>query len=81
MNRAEIKEIKELDERKDPILRRKREARNLRGQGKFVERNLLTRYKKVQLPQRSKVTWKGLKEEVIIACNIHQLKKKLDKYR
>ena len=43
-----------------------------------VKRNLLEKY---SFPQRSIDTWNGLKEEVIIAKNIQQLKEKLDKYR
>ena len=37
--------------------------------------------KKYSFPQKSIDTWNGLKEEVIMAKNVHQLKEKLDKYR
>ena len=37
--------------------------------------------KKYSFPQRSIDTWNGLKEEVIMAKNVHQLKEKLYKYR
>ena len=44
-------------------------------------RNLLEQYKKVQFSQRNIDTWNELKEEVIMAKNVHELKKKQDKYR
>ena len=47
---------------------------------KIAKRNLLERYKKVQFPQSSVDTWNGLKEEVLMAKNVHQLKEKLDKW-
>ena len=37
--------------------------------------------KHYSFPQSSIDTWNGLKEEVIMASNVHQLKEKLDKYR
>ena len=52
-------------DRKDQLLRRK-EARYLREQEKKCEK---------------KFAWNGLKEEVIMAKNVQQLKEKLDKYR
>ena len=36
---------------------------------------------KSSFSQRSIDTWNGLKEEVIMAKNVHQLKEKLNKYR
>ena len=36
--------------------------------------------KKYSFPQRNIDTWNGLKEEVIMAKNVHQLKEKLDKH-
>ena len=50
--------------------------------GDLAKRNLLERYKKIQFSlQRSIDSCNGLKEEVIMANNLHQLKEKLDKYR
>ena len=46
-----------------------------------MKRNLLERYKIIVFPQKSIDTWNGLKEEMIMANNLHQLKEKLDKYR
>ena len=37
--------------------------------------------KKYSFPQRNIDTWNGLKEVVIMAKNVHQLKEKLDQYR
>ena len=37
--------------------------------------------KKYSFPRRSIDTWNGLKEEVIMTKNVHQLKEKLNKYR
>ena len=37
--------------------------------------------KKYSFLQKSIDTWNGLKEEMIMAKNVHQLKEKLDKYR
>ena len=71
----------ERTDRKYLILRRKGEARYLRGQKKNSKRNLLERYKKVQFSQRNIDTWSGMKEKVIMAKNVHQLKEKLKKYR
>ena len=76
MNNLEETNIKHL------ILRKKGEARYLRRQEKIAKSNLLVRYKESTVfPQRSIDTWNGLKEEVIMAKNVHQLKEKLDKYR
>ena len=37
---------------------------------------------KYSFPERSTInTWNGLKEEMIMAKNLHELKQKLDKYR
>ena len=67
--------LKETD-RKNLILRRKGDARYLRGQKKIAKRNLLER------PQRSIDTWNGLKKVMIMAKNVlHQLTEKLFKYR
>ena len=64
------------------MLRRKEEARNLRGHKKKLhERIYLNDTKKYSCPQRSIYTWNGLKEEVILVKNAHQLNEKLDKYR
>ena len=68
--------------REDLILRRKREARNFRGHKKILHKGIcLKDTKKYNFPQRSIDTWNGLKKEVIMAKNVHQLKEKLDKYR
>ena len=68
-------------DRKDIILRRKGEARNLRGHKKKLQKGIyLNNTKKYNFPQRSIDTWNGLKE-VIVAKYVHQLKNKLDKYR
>ena len=57
-------------------------ARNLRGHKKKLQKEIcLNDTKKYSFPQRSIDTWNGLKEEVIIAKNVHELKEKLDKYR
>ena len=46
----ELMNLEETD-RRDLILRRKGEVRNLRGQEKIAKRNLLERYKKVVFPK------------------------------
>ena len=56
-------------------------VRNLRGQEKLQKGICLNDTKKYSFPQRSIDTWNGLKEEVIMAKNVHQRKEKLDKYR
>ena len=72
----------EETERKDLILKRKRKVRNLRGHKKKLQKEICLNYtKKYSFPQRSIGNWNGLKEEVILAKNVHQLKEKLDKYR
>ena len=72
----------EETDRKDLILRRKGEARNLRGHKKKLQKGIcLNNTKKYSFLQRNIDTWKGLKEEVIMAKNVHQLKEKLDKYK
>ena len=69
----------EETDREDLILRRKGEARNLRGDKKILHKGIcLKDTKKHSFPQRSIDTWNGLKEEVIMAKNVHQLKEKLD---
>ena len=72
----------EETERKDLILTRKGAARNLRGHKKILHKGIcLKNTKMYSFPQRSIDTWNGLKEEVIMAMNAHQLKEKLDKSR
>ena len=51
---------KETD-RKDLLMKRKGKTRCLRRHKKNAKRNLLKRYKKVQLSQRNIYTWSGLK--------------------
>ena len=76
MNNLEEKNRKEL------ILRRKGDARNLRGHKKKLQKGIcLNGIKKYSFPQRSIDTWNRLKEELIMAKNVHQLKEKLEKYR
>ena len=50
-------------------------------QEKIAKRNLLEPQKKYSFPLRSIDTWNGLKEEVIMAKNVQQLKERPDKYR
>ena len=72
----------EETDRKDLILRRKGETRKLNGHKKNCKKGIcLNDTKKYSFPQRYIDTWNGLKEEVIMAKNIHQLKEKLDNYR
>ena len=72
----------EETDRKDLILRKKGEAKNLRGHKKMLHKGIcLKDTKEYSFTQRSIDTWNGLKEEVIMAKNVHQLKEKLDKYR
>ena len=72
----------EETDRKDLILRRKGEAKNLRGHNKILHKGIcLKDTKNYSFSQRSIDTWNGLKEEVIMAKNVHQLKEKLNKYR
>ena len=72
----------EETDRKDLILRRKGEARNLKGHKKKMQKGIcLKDTKKYSFPQRSIDTWNGLKENVIMAKNVHQLKEKLNNYR
>ena len=72
----------EKTDRKELILRRKGEGRNLRGHTKKLLKGIcLNDTKKYSFPQRSIDTWNGLREEVTMAKNVHQLKEKLDKYR
>ena len=72
----------EETDRKDLILRTKGESRNLRGHKKILQKGICLKYtKKYSFLQRSIDTWNGLKEEVIMAKNVHQLKEKLDEYR
>ena len=64
----------EKTDRKDLILRRKVEARNLRGHKKILQKGkCLNDTKKYSFPQRSIDIWNGLKEEVIMTKNAHQL--------
>ena len=70
----------EETDRKELILRRKGEATNLRRR-KNCKRICLNNTKEFSFPQRSIDNWNGLKKEVIMAKNVHQLKEKLDKYR
>ena len=66
--------LEEID-REDLILRRKGKARNLREHKKILHKGIcLKDTKKYSFPQRSIDTWNGLKEEVIMAKNVHQLK-------
>ena len=58
----------EETDRKDLILRRKREAGYLRGQEKMRRRICLNDKKKFL--QRNIVTWNGLKEEMIMTKNV-----------
>ena len=54
----------------------------MRGHKKILHKEIgLKDTKKYSFPQRSIDTWNGLKEEVIMAKNLHQLKEKLDIYR
>ncbi len=54
----------------------------MRGRSrKLRKRRCLNNTKKYRFPHRSVEVWNGLKEEVIEAKNINQLKEKLDKYR
>ena len=72
----------EETDRKDLILRTKGESRNLRGHKKILQKGIsLNNLKKYSFPPKSINIWNGLKEEVIMAKNVHQLKEKLDKYR
>ena len=69
-------------DKKDLILRRKGEARNLRGYKKELQKEIcLNVTKKYSFPQSSIDTWNRLKGDVMMARNIHQLKEKLDKFR
>ena len=43
-----------------------------------MEKKILKKY---SFPQRNIDTWNRLKEEVIMAKNVHQLKEKQDNYR
>ena len=53
----------------------------MRGHKKILHKGIcLKDTKKYSFPQ-SIDAWNGLKEEVIMAKNVHQLKDKLDKYR
>ena len=70
----------EETDRQDLILRRKGEAGNLRTQEKkLVKEICLSDTKNYSFPQRSINTWNGLKKELIMTKNVHQLKEKLDK--
>ena len=60
---------------------KKGEVKNLREHKKLQKGICLNDTKKYSFPQRSIDTWNGMKEEVIMAKNVHQLKEKLDKYR
>ena len=62
------------------IMKRKGKPRYLRVK-KFQKGICLKNIKTYGYPQRIINTWNGLKEEVIMAKNVHQLKEKLDKYR
>ena len=72
----------EETDRKDLKLRRKGEARYLKGYKKKLQKGICLNNtkKKYSFPQRSIDTWNGLKEQVIMAKNVHQLKEKLVKY-
>ena len=71
-----------MKHRKDLIMKRKGEARNLMGhKKKFQKRIYLNDTKKYSFPQKSIYPWNGLKKEVIMSKNVQQLKEKLDKYR
>ena len=71
----------EETDRKDLILKRKGEVRNLIGYMKKLQKGIcLNDTKKYSFPQRSIDTWNGLKKEVVMAKNVHKLKEKLDKY-
>ena len=72
----------EETDRKDQILRRKGEARHLRGHNKKLQKRIcLNNTKKYSFPHRGIDTWNGLNYKVIMAKNVHQVKEKLDKYR
>ena len=72
----------EETDRKDLILRRKGGVRYLRGHKKKLQKGVCLKYtKKYSFPQRSIDTWNVLKEEVIMAKNVHQLKEKFNKYK
>ena len=69
----------EETDRKDQILRRKGEARYLRGHMKKLQKGIcLKDTKEYSFSQRSKDNWNGLKEEVIMAKNVYQLQEKLN---
>ena len=54
----------------------------LRGHKKKLQNRIVLKpHKKYNFHQRSIHTWNDLKEEVIMAKNVQQLKEKLDKYR
>ena len=59
-----LNNLEETD-RKDLILRRKGEARNLRGQKKLQKGICLNNTKNYGFPERSIDTWNGLKKEVV----------------
>ena len=65
--------LQETD-RKDQLLRRKGDTTYLRGRKKELPKGT----KKYSFPQSSIDTWNGLKEQVIMANNVHQLKEKRD---
>ena len=69
----------EKTDRKYLLLRRKGEARNVRDTRKLQKGICLNDTKKYSFPQRSIDTWTGLKEEVIMAKNVHQLYRYGDK--
>ena len=55
-------------------MKRKRDARYLRDKKKLQKTVYFNDTKKYSFPQRSIDTWNRLKEEVIMAKNVHQLK-------
>ncbi len=75
-----MNELEKVD-REDLLLTTERETRHLRGHRKKLRKGrYLNNKKEYGFPHRSVDVWYGLKEEVIEAKNVSQLKEKLDKY-
>ena len=73
--------VEETNRKKSNIEKKKR-GWKVKGtlEKKMVKGSCLNDKKKSSFPQRSINTWNGLKEEMILTKNVHQLKEKLDKY-
>ncbi len=64
------------------LLTREEENRQMRGHKKKLRKaRCRNDVKKCSFPQRRVVTWNGLREEVVEASCVNQMKEKLDKYR